>query len=91
MIRLDATAWVRIGAAGFVVAAVAATAVHVGRKEELSARPAPTAAPADPLAPELARCRALSAASPPDAACERAWDAARRRFLGVAPASGARP
>lgn len=91
MIRLDATAWVRIGAAGFVVAALAATAAQLSQREEAPASPVAPAVSLDPLAPELARCRTLTAASPPDDACERAWDAARRRFLGVALKSGARP
>jgi len=33
----------------------------------------------DPLAAELARCRALTM---PDSGCEAAWDAHRRRFFG---------
>lgn len=33
----------------------------------------------DPLAAELARCRAMTM---PDSGCEAAWDAHRRRFFG---------
>ncbi|HEX8420988.1 MAG TPA: putative entry exclusion protein TrbK-alt [Sphingomonas sp.] len=37
----------------------------------------------DPLAEDLARCRTLTM---PDAGCEAAWEAHRRRFLGQEPA-----
>lgn len=33
----------------------------------------------DPLAAEIARCRAMTM---PDSGCEAAWDAHRRRFFG---------
>ena len=41
----------------------------------------PSAAAADPLAAELARCRTLPANSA-DARCRAAWEVNRRRFMG---------
>ncbi|HEX8420983.1 MAG TPA: putative entry exclusion protein TrbK-alt [Sphingomonas sp.] len=46
-------------------------------------RPAPVVRTPDPLADDLARCRTLTM---PDAGCEAAWEAHRRRFLGQEPA-----
>ncbi len=43
----------------------------------------------DPLAAELARCRAISIAAKDDAACEGAWAENRRRFVTYRPADSA--
>jgi conjugative transfer region protein TrbK len=93
MIRLDATTWVRIGAAMFVLGAIGATALQVHRAP---VAPAPAVGPVgavvDPLSADLERCRHFTPDSPPDEACERTWAQVRRRFLGLAPtADEARP
>ena len=41
----------------------------------------------DPLAGELARCRAIGMAALEDAACEAAWAENRRRFFAAGPAA----
>jgi len=68
------------------IAALAGLMMAVAVMALLAPRPSPergdtvAKSPAhDPLAAELARCRALTM---PDAGCEAAWDTHRRRFLG---------
>jgi len=41
----------------------------------------------DPLARELARCRAIGMAAKDDAACDAAWAENRRRFFSGVPPS----
>lgn len=98
MPRIDTTAWVRIGAGAFVVLAIAATALEIGREgKEPETFPVPVAAAtvSDPLATELERCKTIAPASGLDEACERVWASSRRRFFGPPSASvtpaGARP
>lgn len=84
---MDASRILRFAAAGFVVLAIALTAVQLRRP---ATPPAPAAAPAsahpaDPLAPELDRCQQLGEAGARDARCLATWAQSRRRFLGVAP------
>jgi conjugative transfer region protein TrbK len=72
--------------AGFVAvaAALVTTSIHL-RHDAISvgvAAGAPTpSVQDDPLARELARCRAISMAAKNDAACEAAWAENRRRFF----------
>ncbi|HXW71025.1 MAG TPA: putative entry exclusion protein TrbK-alt [Methylocella sp.] len=66
----------------FVAAAIVATAVHSDYQkvepEWTAVRPA---ASADPLAAELARCRALGMVAQDDASCKAIWAENRRRFF----------
>jgi conjugative transfer region protein TrbK len=66
------------GIAGLMVA-VAITAATQEQPAHRVTFPAIDRTP-DPLAGELARCRAITM---PDSGCERAWEANRRRFLGL--------
>jgi conjugative transfer region protein TrbK len=79
-------------AVGFAVvaAAIVAAAVHFA-DDAPHGRPHPTeaAAPADPLASELARCQALAMAAKDDAACEAVWAENRQRFFTYRPAPSA--
>jgi conjugative transfer region protein TrbK len=63
--------------AGMMIAVAIVVALVPPR--EPPARPAPIEHAADPLAGDLERCRTVTM---PDAGCEAAWDAHRRRFLG---------
>ncbi len=63
--------------AGLMIAVATVAALMPPREPPV--RPAPAGHDADPLAGDLARCRAMTM---PDAGCEAAWDAHRRRFLG---------
>jgi conjugative transfer region protein TrbK len=70
---------------------LAAIRVHRGESFALSAPPAPSLS-ADPLARELARCRAIGLAAGDDADCKAAWAENRRRFFGSsAPDAAATP
>jgi conjugative transfer region protein TrbK len=78
--------------AGFVavVAAIVATSIHLRHDAISAGAPAGAAAPSienDPLARELARCRAIGMAAKDDAACEAAWAENRRRFFSGRPPS----
>jgi conjugative transfer region protein TrbK len=60
------------------------TAVHLRHdddKADAHGASAAIPAPSDPLAHELARCRAIVMASKDDADCEAAWAENRRRFF----------
>lgn len=63
--------------AGLMMAVAIAAAVNRPAQRPIQAA-APSDGP-DPLARELARCRALTM---PDGGCDAAWEASRRRFLG---------
>jgi conjugative transfer region protein TrbK len=72
--------------AGFVAVAatVVATSIHLRHDAISAGAPAGAAAPSvqdDPLARELARCRAIGMAAKDDPACEAAWAENRRRFF----------
>jgi len=70
-----------------VLAALVAAAFHLRSSEpQITVRvdSDPFAPPIDPLAGELARCRALGTAALQDAACEATWKENRRRFFGDA-------
>jgi len=84
--RRDVAAWLRAGAVGFVVLALAASAVEVGREGSEGTGSSQSAPSRDPLAIELERCNAITPASGRDGSCERAWAENRRRFLGARPA-----
>ena len=60
---------------------LAAIRVHRGESFSPSAPPAPSLS-ADPLARELARCRAIGLAAADDFKCKAAWAENRRRFFG---------
>ena len=79
--------------AGFVAvaAAIVATSIHLRHDAVSAGAPPGAAAPPvqnDPLARELARCRAISMAAKNDAACEAAWAENRRRFFSGGSPSG---
>lgn len=59
--------------------AVAIVAATGERRSPAIEAPASPRSGRDPLAAELARCRTLTM---PDAGCEAAWEAHRRRFFG---------
>jgi conjugative transfer region protein TrbK len=82
------------GVAGLVAvaAAIVATSIHLRHDASSAGAPAGAAAPFvqnDPLARELARCRAIGMAAKDDAACETAWAENRRRFFSGSPADRA--
>jgi conjugative transfer region protein TrbK len=67
---------------------MAALRVHRGEGFTPSAPPAPSLS-SDPLARELARCRAISLAAADDADCKAAWAENRRPFFGSPALDGA--
>jgi conjugative transfer region protein TrbK len=70
---------------------LAALRVHRGEGFTPSMPPAPSLS-SDPLARELARCRAIGLAAADDANCKAAWAENRRRFFGSsAPDAAATP
>ena len=71
--------------AGMMMAVVIAGSVTRDRPAAAELAVPPAAAAPDPLARELDRCATLTM---PDAGCEAAWAANRRRFFGQ---EGARP
>ena len=78
----DISRWMRAGAIGFAVLALAASVFEVSREGGGSEEPASSKAFRDPLAAELERCNAATPSGTRDDACERAWAENRRRFLG---------
>jgi conjugative transfer region protein TrbK len=80
---MDPTMLVRMIAVVLLAATVLACAVEVGR---LGGDPDPSATSTgentDPLAAEIARCKALGDAAVDDAACKEAWAKSRERFFG---------
>lgn len=88
MTRADAGLAFRVGALAFAVLAIVLAAVQLDREagRDGSAVEVVTVAPdegaVDPLAAELARCRALTDPATVDAACRRAWAERRARFFG---------
>ena len=77
-----------------VLAALAAAAFHLRSSEpQITVRvdSEPFAPLKDPLAGELARCRALGMAAVQDLACEAAWKENRRRFFGDAASASSSP
>ena len=70
---------------GFVMLAIAATAIELRRPDEgpdLATSSRPVAVNADPLRDELIHCQELGEAGAHDAECLRVWAENRRRFLG---------
>lgn len=72
----------RVAGFGLGTAAIVASAMNFDRQkvepEWIAVR---SAASVDPLAAELARCRALGMAAQNDASCQAAWAENRRRFF----------
>ena len=66
-----------------IVSALVLAAIRVHRGESFvpSAPPAPSLS-SDPLARELARCRAIGLAAADDLGCKATWAENRRRFFG---------
>ena len=87
----DIARWLRAGAIGFAVLALAATALEVSREGGGSAAPTSSGSAPDPLAGELERCNAIAPTGPRDEACERAWAENRRHFLGAPTHSATAP
>jgi conjugative transfer region protein TrbK len=89
MSRVDTAVLVRFGALAFAVLAIVLSAVQLDRgpgRDESSMQVvtiAPDADAADPLAAELARCRALTDPATIDEACRRAWAKRRAQFFGA--------
>jgi conjugative transfer region protein TrbK len=73
----------RAAAAVLLAGAVLACAVEVARLDRGAAAPSASAmdGKAEPLAAELARCKALGAEAANDDACKRAWAKNRERFF----------
>lgn len=65
--------------AGMMMAVVIAGATMRAKPAMTDMTPTPIAPAGDPLARELDRCATLTM---PDAGCEAAWAANRRRFFG---------
>jgi len=79
-------------AAGYaaVAAAIATTVLHFRHDDAgASATVRTPSIESDPLAPELARCKAIGMAAKDDAACEAAWAENRLRFFTYRPTDGA--
>jgi conjugative transfer region protein TrbK len=64
--------------AGAIVTAV--VALH-DRGQDTEQPPAPATEGTDPLAPELARCKALGMEAAKDASCKAVWAESRKRFF----------
>jgi len=78
----------RLAAAGFALLAIVVAVLQAHRPTPTPAWP-PTRAPsARPVDAQLARCQAIGAAGAQDAACLKAWNDARTRFLRVGKAGG---
>ena len=88
MSRIDTAVLVRFGALAFAVLAIVLAAVQLDRGAGRGgsavrvASIAPDADAVDPLAAELARCRALTDPAAIDATCRHAWAERRARFFG---------
>ncbi|GEM_PF-1853336 len=80
---MDPKMLVRMIAVVLLAVTLLACAVELGR---LGPTPEPSAASpqqnADPLAGEIARCKALGDAAVDDAGCKEAWAKSRERFFG---------
>lgn len=81
----------RIGAAGFVVTALALSIVQLNEPASPTPQTVFVADDAiDPLRAELRRCRSIGQAAASDTLCLRAWAKQRSRFfMGVSQATGA--
>ena len=81
----------RIGAAGFVVTALALSLVQMNEPARTAMQTVVVAEDGiDPLRAELRRCRSIGQAAASDTLCLRAWAEQRSRFfMGVARATGA--
>lgn len=88
MSRVDTALLVRFGALAFAVLAIVLAAVQLDREGGRDggvvevAEVAPDEGATDPLAAELARCRALTDPAQVDEACRRAWAERQARFFG---------
>lgn len=89
MSRFDSAVMVRFGALAFAVLAIVLAAVQLDRESGRvgsvgSVTPvAPAELAVEPLAAELARCRALTDPATIDETCRRAWAERRARFFGA--------
>ena len=88
MTKADTALLIRFGALAFAMLAIVLAVVQLdgeagrdGSKVEV-VTVAPDEGAADPLASELARCRALTDPTQIDEACRRAWAERRARFFG---------
>ncbi len=73
---------VRFAALAFAVLAVCFAAAELDREEAaVTVAAAAASEAADPVAAELARCRAISDPAQVDDACRRAWAVRRARFF----------
>ncbi len=78
--------------AGYIAVAALIVGVGIHIRHEDTRKAVSLRAPAtttDPLAAELARCRAIGMAAKDEAACEGAWAENRRRFFTYRPADSA--
>ena len=88
MTRADTSLLIRFGSLAFAVFAIVIAAVQLDRENDRDGAAvevvsvAPDEDAADPLAAELARCRALADPATIDEACRRAWAERRSRFFG---------
>ncbi len=80
----------RIGAAGFVVTALALSLVQMNEPARTAMQTVVVAEDGiDPLRAELRRCRSIGQAAASDTLCLRAWAEQRSRFfMGVSRATG---
>lgn len=84
---MDAKPLIRLGAVIVAVAAIAAAAFELARKEGEAtpiSRPSDES-PSDPLHAAQRRCQLLGEAAARDGECLRVWAETRDRFLGTAP------
>ena len=88
MSRPDTSLLVRFGALAFAVFAIVLAAVQLDREHGRNGSGVevvtvtPDEAATDPLAAELARCRALTDPAQVDEACRHVWAERRARFFG---------
>lgn len=83
---MDPRLIIRAIAVALLAGSAFACAVEVGRLGgDAESSATSTSENADPLAAEIARCKALGDAAVDDAACKEAWAKSRERFFPSAP------
>jgi conjugative transfer region protein TrbK len=81
--KADIPPVVRFAALAFAVLAICLAAAELDRGQPAETSTAARVVTADPVAAELARCRAISDPVQVDDGCRRAWAERRARFFSV--------
>ena len=82
-LKADIALVIRFAALALAVLAICLAAAELDRGEPAAPNPVARAAADDPVAIELARCRAITDPAQIDDACRRAWAERRARFFSV--------